>query len=278
MFTLHLKKRGRDQALPLTETQRRLVETKFEILRQASFGFTQDRLLHLQEDDLKGWTNACTGELHKRIASAAPSDVQIALIDFRVLRCISLQCLPIPMNPPASILNASTTNLNASTTNAPELSNARPARVVSTAPLLVGSAARIQVQRSHRRIRLADGTTIRLGDPVGVLHLNDSREFALHADGLLPVEVGPAFRRQLLGSLHELARLAGPGGRLIDVKAFFATTIFLHEGFKQLGFEAEDRAPAWLRPRSSTAHRARRLWISRKTLLVRYGAAASLGA
>jgi hypothetical protein len=271
MFTFHLKKRGRDQALPLTETQRRLVETKFEILRQASFGFTQDRLLHLQEEDLKRWTNACTGELHKRIASAAPSDVQIALIDFRVLRCISLQCLPIPMNLPVSILNASTTNK-------PALSHARPARLVSTAPSLVGSAARIQVQRSRRRVRLADGTIIRLGDPVGVLHLNDNREFALHADGLLPVTVGFEFRRHFLSSLYELARLAGPDGRLTDVKAFFATTTFFHEGFKQLGFEAEDTAPAWLRLRPSTLHRTRRLWISRKTLLVRYGAAARLGA
>jgi hypothetical protein len=271
MFTFHLKKRGRDQARPLTEAQRRLVETKFEILRQASFGFTQDRLLHIQEEDLKGWTNACTGELHKRIASAAPSDVQITLIDFRVLRCISLQCLLIPVQRPASILRASTTNK-------PALSNARPPRLVSTAPSLVGSAARIQVRRSHRRVRLADGTTIRLGDLVGVLHLNDNRGFALNADGLLPVAVGLEFRRHFLSSLHELARLAGPDGRLSDVKAFFATTTFFHEGFKQLGFEAEDKAPSWLRLRSSTPHRARRLWISRKTLLVRYGAAERLGA
>lgn len=135
----------------------------------------------------------------------------------------------------------------------------------------VGSAARIQVRRSHRRLQLADGTTIRLGDPVGAFHLNNNFVVALHTDGLLPVAVGLAFRRQLLGSLHELAGLAGPGGRLTDVKAFFATTIFFHEGFKQLGFEAEDKAPAWLRLRPSTAHRARRLWISRKNLLVRYG-------
>jgi len=109
MFTFHRKKRGPGQALPLNENQRRLVEKKFEILRQASFGFTQDRVLHIQEEDLKGWTNACTGELRKRIASAAPSNVEIALIDFPLLRCISLQCLPIPMSPLASILNASTT-------------------------------------------------------------------------------------------------------------------------------------------------------------------------
>ena len=142
----------------------------------------------------------------------------------------------------------------------------------------VGPAVRVEVRRSHRTLHLADGTTIRLGDPVGVLHLNNDFVVALHADGLLPVEVGPAFRRQLLGSLHELAGLAGPGGRLTDVKAFFATTTFFQEGFKQLGFEAEDKAPSWLRLRPSIPQRTRRLWVSRKTLLVRYGAAARLGA
>ena len=45
---------------------------EIEILRRASFGFTQDRLLHIQEEDLKGWTDACTGELRRKIASAAP--------------------------------------------------------------------------------------------------------------------------------------------------------------------------------------------------------------
>jgi len=166
------------------------------------------------------------------------------------------------------------------------VSNARPARLLSTGAQTneVGSAARIQVQRSHRRLQLADGTTIRLGDSVGVLHLNHDFVVALHADGLLPVAVGPAFRRQIVSSLQELANLAGPGGRLADVKAFSATTSFFHEGFEQLGFEAERARlasphPAGpLRLRPSTAHRARRLWISRKNLLGRYGAAARLGA
>jgi hypothetical protein len=80
---------------PLDETQRALVKKKLEILRQASFGFTQDRLLHIQEEDLKSWTDACTGELRREIGLAAPSHIKIALIDFRALRCVSLQCLPL---------------------------------------------------------------------------------------------------------------------------------------------------------------------------------------
>ena len=80
--------------MPLDETQRALVKKKLEILRQASFGFTHDRLLHIQEEDLKSWTDECAGELRREIASAAPSHIKITLIDFRLLRCVSLQCLP----------------------------------------------------------------------------------------------------------------------------------------------------------------------------------------
>jgi len=98
MFMFLSKKLKREQATPLNEVQRALVEKKFEILRQASFGFTHDRLLHIQEEDLKGWTDACTGELRRKITLAAPSHIKIALIDFRTLRCVSLQCLPLRMH------------------------------------------------------------------------------------------------------------------------------------------------------------------------------------
>jgi hypothetical protein len=99
MFTFPFKKRPPDA--PLNDTQRALVETKFEILRQASFGFTQDRLLHIQEDRVNGWTNACSGELRRKITSAAPPHIKIVLIDFPTLRCVSLQCVPrrMPVGP-----------------------------------------------------------------------------------------------------------------------------------------------------------------------------------
>jgi hypothetical protein len=98
MFMFLSKKLKREQGSPLNEAQRALVEKKFEILRQASFGFTHDRLLHIQEEDLKGWTDACTGELRRKITLAAPSHIKIVLIDFRNLRCVSLQCLPLRMH------------------------------------------------------------------------------------------------------------------------------------------------------------------------------------
>ena len=99
MFTMPFRKQARAQGAFLNATQQTLIKEKFEILRQASFGFTQDRLLHIQEEDLKRWTDACTGELRRKIASAAPSHVKIALIDFRKLRCISLQCLSVGLLP-----------------------------------------------------------------------------------------------------------------------------------------------------------------------------------
>ena len=165
---------------------------------------------------------------------------------------------------------------------------------LDTAASEVGSAGRIAVRRSHRTLQLSGGTTIRSGDRIGVLHLDNAFIAALHAEGQAPIAVGLEFRRQLVSSLHELARLAGPGGRLTDVKAFSATTIFFHQGLTRFGFAPEDGAPAWprlvaayqrallaslhpagpVRLRRSSYRRALRLWISRENLLARYGVVA----
>jgi len=93
-----------EQDSPLNETQRSLVEKKFEILQRASFGFTQDRLLHIQEEDLKSWTDQCVKELRRKIAAAAPAHIKTTLINFPLLRCASLQCRlqPIQADGPRS--------------------------------------------------------------------------------------------------------------------------------------------------------------------------------
>lgn len=156
----------------------------------------------------------------------------------------------------------------------------------------VGPAVRIGIRRSHRTRHLADGTTIRLGDRIGVLHLNNDRVMALHSAGVPPIALGLEFRRQLLVSLHALARLTGAGGRLSDVRAFEVTTIFFHRWLSRLGFQADRDGLAWpglvaayqralrayLRPASpirhgrATGRRAQRLWISHEALLARHGA------
>ena len=165
---------------------------------------------------------------------------------------------------------------------------------LDTAASKVGSAGRIVVRRRHRTLQLSDGTIIRPGDRIGVLHLDKAFMAALHAEGQAPIAVGLEFRRQLLSSLHELGRLASPGGPLTDVTAFSATTIFFQQGLTRLGFTPEDRAPAWprlvaayqrallaslhpagpARLRRSSYRRAQRLWISRENLLARYGVVA----
>lgn len=158
----------------------------------------------------------------------------------------------------------------------------------------IGSAFRLEIRRSRRARELLDGTRIRRGDRIGILHLNNERIAALHGNGLSPLAVGLEFRRQLVASLQTLAALA-ESGPLTDVQAFAATTIF-HQGLARLGFEQEPHGPAWprlvaayqrallasvhpagpLRLQRTTYHRARRLWISRSALGKRYGRARSL--
>lgn len=82
--------------LPLTDAEHALVERKLELLRLTSFGFTEDRLLHMQHADLAAWTGACAGELRRRIAIEAPPDRATTLLDFPTLRCVSLQCRRVP--------------------------------------------------------------------------------------------------------------------------------------------------------------------------------------
>jgi hypothetical protein len=159
----------------------------------------------------------------------------------------------------------------------------------------VGPVARVEVRRSRRTLHLDEGTIIRRGDRIGVLHLNNDRVVALHAAGLPSVGVGLEFRRQLRASLNALARLAGPEGRLNGVPAFEATTIFFHQWFRRLGFEPDPDGLVWpgfvtryqrallgsLRPAGpirlsgATYRRAQRFWISREKLLTRYGVVAS---
>jgi len=89
---MSLFQRRRPPDAPLNERQRHLVDAKYDLLRRSSFGFTDDRLLHLQGAEWRDWTRACTRELRRKIASAAPPRVEIILIEFRSLRCLSLQC------------------------------------------------------------------------------------------------------------------------------------------------------------------------------------------
>jgi len=165
---------------------------------------------------------------------------------------------------------------------------------LDTGQAAIGPALAIEVRRSRISRRLGDGTLVRRGDRIGILHLNNDFTVALHSDGLAPAAIGLEFRRRILTSLGALAILARPDERLADVRAFAATTIF-HRGLTRLGFEVEPGGLAW--PRLVAAYQrallaslhpagrrrlrrpayqdARRLWISRAALLAHYGSTPS---
>ena len=150
----------------------------------------------------------------------------------------------------------------------------------------VGSTLRVEVRHCRHHLQFADGTTVRPGDRICVLHLNNEVIRALHRECPSPIRVALAFRRQLLASFADLVRLTAPGGRLIGINAFAATTIF-HDPLRAIGFEpAHDRLlwpelvalyqrallaylhPAGgLRLQGASLRRAERLWISRQGLL-----------
>jgi hypothetical protein len=158
----------------------------------------------------------------------------------------------------------------------------------------VGPALRIEVRPSRRTRVLPDGTRIRRGERVGVIHLNNARIAGMHTNGLAPLGVGLEFRRQLLASLQDLAGLAVPGGPLGDITAFVATTIF-HRGLARLGFQPEGDGWLWphlvaayqrallaslhpartFRMRDATYRRARRVWIARDALVSRFARVAA---
>ena len=149
----------------------------------------------------------------------------------------------------------------------------------------VGPVLAVVVRRNWRTVRLSDGTIVRPGERIGVVHVNNARIEALHQPGASPGRVGLQFRRQVVASLRELIRLSEPSQRLACVRAFCATTVF-HGPLRRGGFErvVSDRPgsrlatlsfyavlaalhPQGLSPRHGAAdRRVERVWISRERL------------
>lgn len=155
----------------------------------------------------------------------------------------------------------------------------------------IGPILSVEWRRLPHTLRLADGTVLRRGAPIGVLHLNNLRAVALHGNGSGPSAIGFEFRRLFLASLRSLAAQAADGGPLAPLRAYSATTLF-HYRLPMLGFaplpddrsiwrhcvslyerallrSLHPRGPDSLRRR--TQREARQVWLSRETLLARFG-------
>jgi peptidoglycan-N-acetylglucosamine deacetylase len=153
----------------------------------------------------------------------------------------------------------------------------------------VGPVLRFKIEASRRIMRLADGTVVRRGDRIGVLHLDNQRVVSLHDEGLPPGAIGLEFRRRLLASLAELAMRTDTGGSLANVRAFTATTIH-HHALVRLGFEpalghsrgsaiiggyqrallASLHPQGHVRLDAVSRRRAHKLWISCEALRIRF--------
>ncbi len=158
----------------------------------------------------------------------------------------------------------------------------------------VGPALRVEVRRyGGPAVTLSDGTHIRCGDRIGVLHLNNEHVAALHGGGSESPLGGLRFRRSFVASLGELARRVVETERYAEAEAFMAETI-LHSGTQRAGFDilrlrnplrrrlvtvyervllGRYHPPGSRRTARPRFREARAIWISRKELLRRYAPA-----
>jgi hypothetical protein len=141
-----------------------------------------------------------------------------------------------------------------------------------------------------RRLVLSDGTVIRPGERVGVLHLHNDAVAALHSPDGSPHQGVMALLERFRVTMRMVARELAAGS-LADVRAVTATTV-LFAGLARAGFDVVPLKPrCWARvvgryqrglmtrhhPRGKDRAKlerfveARAAWISREALLRRYG-------
>ncbi len=80
----------------------------------------------------------------------------------------------------------------------------------------VGPVLRLKVRPSRRGVRLMDGTVVRRGDPIGVIHLDNERVVSLHAEGRGSEAIpSPPPRSCIMRSVASASsrRAAAPGDR-----------------------------------------------------------------
>jgi len=164
-----------------------------------------------------------------------------------------------------------------------------------------GCILRLQRARAPHDLRLADGTTVRKGEPVLLLHLWNERLPSMGPEGP-DLAWAVEMRRRLITSLREVARWLRDGQCGEDIRAIGGVTVLLDpadEGggqrlMRRLGFAVlpypgplgrfggvwEDLYTWWLmwafnaatlRHRRLLRLRRTEVWISTQALLERYG-------
>ena len=146
------------------------------------------------------------------------------------------------------------------------------------------------IRHSGPRFEFQDGTVIRPGDQVGELHLDNARAAALHAQG----RAGFRFRREVFRVLPVLAQDLQNRPEYRFLPAVFGASLLWAEaeraGFEHRPYPAFTRW--WLtwwerhllvqyhpagRERLTVGRRTevRQIWMTRRTLLTRYGRGAT---
>jgi hypothetical protein len=159
---------------------------------------------------------------------------------------------------------------------------------------------RLLTTKMQRTTRLSDGTVLRVGEPVGALHLASERMPLLRARGG-DLAWGKQVAANLVHSLRLLAALAAEDASPLSPRAFGNDFVLPHRSrafhvIERIGFDVlEPRHPSG--PRDRAVHRAvclwtallrrahnplsvrglrprdfqsRPVWITRRTLLARY--------
>lgn len=147
-----------------------------------------------------------------------------------------------------------------------------------------------------RPVVLSDGVVVRPGDPLGILHLHNEALAVLHEGRPSSWVVGSALYQGFKATLRELARRAATDPDVARLVALYSETIFwnglAHAGFDVRPFRSRLRATlvgTYQRALLGRVHpegparaarglargryrEPRAIWISRATLLARYGA------
>lgn len=115
---------------------------------------------------------------------------------------------------------------------------------------------RVSVEPAEMDLEFADGTIVRAGEPVGVVHLWNEHLLTIPRDGA-DLRWAMSMRQSMQFTLHELAIAVQTDPRLMRAKAFGGTALFVSRGgpsqvakmASRFGFElvADNRKPSVLR-------------------------------